>query len=303
MSEPRERVPLPIDDADVDTRLDAFVAARLPWRSRGSVAALIAEGAVHVNGQPAKKSRRIRTGDEVVVLVAPVDVAAELADLDVPVLFEDDDLVVVDKPPDLAVHAASTCRHRNLLTWLSHRRLPPGTVRGEPLLVHRLDRTTSGVVVAVKRRELVAPYTGQFERRETDKRYLALVHGVPTEDEGCIELALRVVDGQPVAVDPAGKPSRTDWRCVARGDGFARLAIALHTGRKHQIRVHLSAVGHPIVGDHAYGPPRPPGVTGGPYLHAAALTLMHDGQRRTFHAPVPAAWDDVWRALAATGAG
>ncbi len=303
MTTPHERVPLHVDDDDVDVRLDAFVAARLPWRSRGSVAALIAEGAVHVNGRPAKKSRRIRSGDEVVVLAQAVDVAAELADVEVPVLYEDDDIVVVDKPADLAVHAASTCRHRNLLTWLSHRPLPPDVPPSEPLLVHRLDRTTSGVVVAVKRRELVAPYTGQFERRETDKRYVALVHGVPTEASGRIELALRVVDGEPVAVDPTGKPSHTDWRCVDRTEGFARLAITLHTGRKHQIRVHLAAIGHPIVGDHVYGPPPPAGVTGGPYLHAAALTLSHGGQRRTFQAPVPTAWDEVWRTLAATKAG
>lgn len=304
MTTPRERVPLPVhDDRDVDARLDAFVAAQLPWRSRGCVAALIAEGAVQVNGRPAKKSRRIRAGDEVVVLVEPVDVAAELADVDVPVLYEDDELVVVNKPPDLAVHPASTCRHRNLLSWLSHRALPPGVVRGTPLLVHRLDRTTSGVVAVVKRRELVAPYAAQFERRETDKHYAAIVHGAPADDAGRIELCLRVEDGQPVAVDPAGKPSRTDWRCSARGGDFARLDIVLHTGRKHQIRVHLAAVGHPIVGDPFYGPSPPPGVRGGPFLHAAALTLTHRQRRRTFEAPVPAGWDDAWRTLAALDAG
>jgi 23S rRNA pseudouridine1911/1915/1917 synthase len=294
VTDPTESLVLVVGEAHHGVRLDAFLTARLPWRSRRSVVQLIVAGAVDVNAVPAKKARRVVTGDRVALQVPAEDPASHVADLDIEVLYEDDELVVVNKPAGLSVHPASTCLHRNLLGWLQHRSLPEATSCGVPSVVHRLDRTTSGAIAFAKRRDLVAEFAQQFERRQTEKRYEALVHGQP-EASGSIRLPLRVVDLQPVTVGDDGKPSHTDYTTLETTGAYSRLRVALHTGRKHQIRVHLAAIGHPIVGDHLYGPPPP--VSGGPFLHAASLTLRHHGQARTFEAPVPAHWDDAWRAL------
>ena len=197
------------------------------------------------------------------------------------ILFEDEELIVIDKPAGLAVHAAAACPHVHALAWLQ-RHLGPGC---EPSVIHRLDRTTSGVIAFTKQREHVAFYTAQFEARTVTKVYLALVHGCPDPPQGCIEHALVTPDAQPVRTDPSGKPSRTDYRVLQPG-ATSLVEARPHTGRKHQIRVHLAAIGHPLVGDHTYGAPPddPPGAR----LHAAALTLSHrDGRRLELTAPTP----------------
>lgn len=280
-------------------RLDAFLAQAMPWRSRRSLVALLARGAVAVNGRRVKKAHRLAAGDVVALaLPHPAEAEVDLSAIPLRILYEDDDLVVVDKPGDLAMHPASTCPVRNLLVRLrhhyQHERPDP---RVEPSIVHRLDRTTSGVVALAKRRALVEAYSRQFAARTTTKQYVAIVHG-RLEGQGTVALPIHTPDLRPVEVGPGGKPSRTDWRTVAACEHASRLAVTLHTGRKHQIRAHLAAVGHPLVYDHVYGPPRaghwPPGAR--PLLHAARLELDHrDGRRLVLVAPVP---DDMERAWA-----
>jgi 23S rRNA pseudouridine1911/1915/1917 synthase len=283
-------------------RVDAFLAQVLPWRSRRSLTELLAAGAVAVNGRRVKKAHRLATGD-VVALVVPRSAEAEvdLEAIPLRIVYEDDDLVVVDKPGDLAVHPASTCQHRNLLRrlqhWYIHERPDP---HAAPAVLHRLDRTTSGVVAFAKRRELIDFYTRQFAARTTTKEYVAIIHG-RLEGTGRIELPILTPDERPVTIDPGGKPSRTDWRTLAATDYASRLAITLHTGRKHQIRVHLAAQGHPLLYDDVYGPPRdetwPPGAR--PLLHAACLELDHrDGRRLRFEAPTPDDMERAWAELA-----
>ena len=282
-------------------RVDAYLAQALPWRSRRSLTALLAAGAVAVNGRPVKKAHRLAAGD-VVALVLPrrPDAEVDLSAIPLQIVHEDDDLVVVDKPGDLAVHPASTCQHRNLLRRLQHpyqhERPDP---RAEPCVLHRLDRTTSGVVAFAKRRELIDFYTRQFAARTTSKQYVAIVHG-RLEGEGTVELPLSTPEQRPSFVDPAGKPSRTDWRTLAATDHASRLAITLHTGRKHQIRVHLAAHGHPLLYDDIYGLPRtdawPPHAR--PLLHAARLELDHrDGRRLELLAAVPEDMELAWAEL------
>lgn len=283
-------------------RLDAFLAQALHWRSRRSLSELLAAGAVAVNGRRVKKAHRLAAGD-VVALVVPraPDAELDLSTIPLEVLYEDEDLVVVNKAGDLAVHPASTCQHRNLLRrvqhYYAHERPDP---RVEPGVLHRLDRTTSGVVALAKRRALIDFYTRQFAARTTTKAYVAIVHG-RLEGEGRIELPIETPDERPVSIGAAGKPSRTDWRALVSTAAATRLDISLHSGRKHQIRVHLAALGHPLVFDDVYGGPREDAwpAEARPLLHAARLELDHrDGRRRVFKAAVPEDMERSWAALA-----
>lgn len=298
---------LVVDDASARLRVDAFLAGRLPWRSRRSLVALLRRGAVHINGAPAKKARRLVPGD-VVALAIPAGVIEDAPAPSPPplsVLFEDDDLVVVDKPAHLAVHAASTCMRDNLLQRLHDRdRGVPGV--GPAAVVHRLDRGTTGVIAFARRPALIPFYMGQFERRTVRKSYVAVVHGEP-DDVGTVELPLLARPGASVVVDARGKPSRTTWEVIRRTTGAAMIRVALHTGRKHQIRVHMAAIGHPIVHDDLYGrvherPEWPPDCN--PQLHAARLELDHtDGRRLVLEAPTPAAMLAVFETFAASARG
>lgn len=300
-------VELTVADEHAWLRVDAYLAQQLHWRSRRSLAELLAAGAVAVNGRRVKKAHRVAAGD-VIALRLPRRPEAEvdLSEIPLRIVYEDEDLVVVDKPGDLAVHPASTCQHRNLLRRLEHHYLherphDPSASSVEPSVLHRLDRTTSGVVALAKRRALIDVYTRQFAARTTTKEYVAIVHG-RLEGEGRIELPIHTPDERPVIVGPGGKPSRTDWRTLAATDHATRLAIALHTGRKHQIRAHLAALGHPLVYDDVYGPPRDPEqpwpTHARPLLHAARLELDHrDGRRLCFEAPVAEDMEDAWAEL------
>lgn len=290
-----------VDEREYAQRLDVFVAHRLPWRSRRSLVELLRTGRITVNGAPAKKARRLLVGDRVQLRlpVAPPDVS--LADLELSILFEDDDLIVVDKPANLTVHPASTCMQRNLLRRLQLRyrdECPDRSV--EPSVVHRLDRGTSGVIAFAKRRDLVAHYAAQFERRTTAKQYVAMVHGVPPE-RGHIFHPISAPPERPVRIDPSGKASHTEFRRIRRCSTAAWVHIDLHTGRKHQIRIHFAAEGHPLLFDDVYGGPAQPHwpTDASPMLHAARLTLDHRTRgRMTFEAPLPTRFERAWNTLA-----
>ncbi len=291
-------VRLTVAEEHARLRVDAYMAMQLHWRSRRSLAELLAAGDVAVNGRRVKKAHRLAPGDVVALrLPRPPEAEIDLSQIPLSILYEDDELVVVNKPGDLAVHPASTCQFVNLLRRLEHYYAHERPQCGvEPSVIHRLDRTTSGVIAMVKRRALIAPYTRQFAERTPQKHYVAIVHG-RTPDHDSIQKPLRVPSDRPVVIDPAGKPSRTDYRTLARAPTASRLAIDLHTGRKHQIRAHLAAVGHPIVFDDVYGPARdarwPPDAR--PLLHASRLSLDHrDGRRLTFDAPVPEDMERAW---------
>jgi len=281
-------------------RVDAYLALHLPWRSRRSLTELLRAGAVEINGQRTrKKSHRLAPGD-LVTLEVPrsPDADVDLGAIALEIIYEDDDLVVVNKSGDLAVHPASTCQYRNLLRRLqhhyAHEQIDPQV---EISVLHRLDRTTSGVVAFAKRRSLVDFYTRQFAARTTLKEYVAIVHG-RVEDEQRIEAPIHIPPAQPSWVGPGGKPSRTDVRPLEISTNHSRLAIVLHTGRQHQIRVHLSSEGHPLLWDELYGDSRDASwpIDARPLLHAAKLCLDHrDGLRRCFEASVPEDMEQAWR--------
>ena len=253
-------------------RLDGFLQRHLSWRSRNSIQNLIKDGYVFVDApapdqpgqhEPAverRASRKLKHGARVVVVI-PEELRLPRGVLDgseLEILYEDDEVVAVDKPPGMPVHPSG--RHfRDTLIQQVHARFRAGN-QGLKLpirLCHRLDLETSGVTLIAKGDRNHAHLMQQFERREVEKEYLALVRGVPQDDAGRIELPIGPSRTSEVRLKMAciadGLPSRTEWRVLERGFDCALLSCLPHTGRQHQIRVHLDAIGHPLVGDKLYG--------------------------------------------------
>lgn len=256
-------------------RLDAFLQHHLHWRSRNSIQELVRDGFVAVARpkperpglldkpqETRRPSMRLKHGALVVVTipeelrVPPVRFDGELN-----ILYEDDDLIAVDKPPWLPVHPSG--RHLSgTLIQLLHARYYEEEFEGKRRfalrLCHRLDRETSGIVLCAKTRTVHAKVMGAFERRRVHKEYLAIVYGQPEADEGVLDQPLALARDSDVelkmAVRPDGLPSRTDWRVVERFPDHALVACRPRTGRQHQIRVHMQHLGHPLVGDKLYGP-------------------------------------------------
>jgi len=301
-------------------RLDQYLTDRVPFLSRSRVQKLIDEDAVTVNGGPCKASTVLRLGDLVEVLLPPPrsqQIAPEPIPLDV--LHEDDELIVVNKPPGIIVHPARSHFSGTMLNALAWRfqnasagdLSSVGEEFARPGVVHRLDRDTSGVIVFAKQDEAHWRLGRQFEKRTVEKRYIALVHGDVDPPADVIDLPIGPHPNRAkgyrekfvVRHDEWGKPSVTIYRALERFDGYSLLEVELRTGRTHQIRVHLSHRGWPIVGDDMYGgrhlsagdvdpraaDPHAPLLTR-QALHAALLSFDHPNthERMRFIAPPPA---------------
>jgi 23S rRNA pseudouridine1911/1915/1917 synthase len=251
---------------DLDKRLDRYLVDRVPFLSRTSIQKLIDEDAVTVNGRRAKSATRLRVGDVVeATLPPPPSNTIPPEEIPIDVIYEDDELIVINKQPDIIVHPARGNRSGtliNALSWHFQNRTSGGlSTVGEdncrPGVVHRLDRFTSGVMVAAKSDTAHWRLGRQFERRQTDKRYLALVHGEVAPFADRIEHPLgkhpSAREKYAVRYDDLGKEALTIYRVREAYHGYTLLELELATGRTHQIRVHLSYLGHPIVGDDMYG--------------------------------------------------
>jgi 23S rRNA pseudouridine1911/1915/1917 synthase len=307
-----ERYALVADDDAEGERLDAWLARQLPALSRSRLHALIEDGHVRLGGAAARPSARLRPGQPVRVDVpAPVPAEPQPEDIPIAVVHEDAHLLVVNKPAGLVVHpGAGTSRGTLVNALLEHVKDLSG-VGGvlRPGIVHRLDRGTSGLLVVAKDDETHRSLVRQFAGRTVEKEYLALVLADPARDSGEIDspIGRDPVHRQRMSVRaPRGRAARTSWRVVERFDGAALLRVRIHTGRTHQIRVHLASVGHPVAGDPAYGGKRAlPSRRGAarealasldrPALHAARLSFTHPatGERLAFEAPLPADLESV----------
>jgi len=290
-----------VDAAGVGRRLDAFLA-RASGLSRARVQGLIERGAVLVDGHPRKPRHALRIGERVTLAVPPPEPLAltpEAIPLDI--LYEDEDLLVLNKPAGLVVHPGAGRTTGTLVhALLAHCRELPGIGGVErPGIVHRLDRETSGVMVAAKSEAAHASLSAQFKARVVRKRYLALVRGTVGHETGRIEAAIgrRERDRKRMGVRArGGREARTDYRVLRRRADMTLIEASLETGRTHQIRVHFAHIGHPVVGDTVYGgrgsrrlaasdAPR----AGRQMLHAWRLGFHHPrtGVWVEFTAPVP----------------
>ena len=278
-------------------RVDRFVAERLAGVSRSRVAGLIREGMVRVDGRVVKPSH-VLAGGEVVGVVIPEarPVVAVAQDLPLVLLHEDEDLAVLDKASGMVVHPGAGHDDGTVVNALLHRFGPLSTIGGEqrPGIVHRLDKETSGCLVVARNDAAHAALSAQFAGRETEKIYFAVVQGVPAPRSGRVEnfMARNPSNRLQMAVVPEGrgKSAVTDFAVVHHGAQWALVRCTLHTGRTHQIRVHLKSLGHPLLGDEVYAKPaRQPVRVPRLMLHAWRLGFTHPrtGERLTFTAPLP----------------
>ena len=278
--------------ADAGPRLDQYLAARLPDLSRSRIQALIKCGHIARNGAAVRASETVRAGDILTVTIPPpIAVETRAQDIPLDVLFEDDDFIVINKPAGIVVHPAAGNPDGTLVNALLHHCRSLSGIGGElrPGIVHRLDKDTSGCLVAAKNDVAHRSLVRQFAGREVTKIYLALAAGTPARESGVVEAAIgrHPVHRQKMAVLARGRAAKTSWRALGPVPGGTLIECTLHTGRTHQIRVHLKHLGHPVLGDAVYGKreafPRQ-------MLHAWQLGFAHPrtGERVSFQSPIPA---------------
>ena len=304
-SEPESSVIFTVPEADVGARLDAFLASHIEDWSRARLQRLIEDGDVLVNGRAAKASYKLRAADEIeaeLTALPPTSFLPE--DIPIDVVYEDNDLIVLNKPAGIVVHPGAGAKTGTLANALAFHFQNLSTAGGvaRPGIVHRLDKDTSGLLVAAKTEQAHGNLADQFREREVFKSYVALVHGQLERDRGEID--------EPIARDPrhrtrmaivrGGRSALSIYRARERFDRFTLVDVELKTGRTHQIRVHLAWIKHPVVGDETYGSGRDKtvadrtirsqiGQLGRQFLHAEKLGFTHpkSGERLNFTSPLP----------------
>jgi 23S rRNA pseudouridine1911/1915/1917 synthase len=285
--------------ADTGKRLDQFLRERLPQYSRSRLQDWIEQGLVLVhglrgkNGSPEKRSYLLKGAERIHVQPGELPpLRATPEDLPLEVLYEDDDVIAINKPAGMVVHTGAGRHSGTLVNALLHRFGKLSTVAGvlRPGIVHRLDRFTSGVILVARSDAAHRNLAEQFASRQVEKVYIALVHGRLKNDQGRITT--------PIARDPVarvrmtarlahGRQAITSYRVLKHFEGFTLLEVKIGTGRTHQIRVHLASIRHPVAGDKLYGAPA--SALGRYFLHARQITFTSpsSGHRITLTAPLP----------------
>lgn len=267
---------------DAGTRLDSFLAASLPELTRSAAARLIETGQVAVNGRPAVKSGRL-SGNETVCVVLPDPEPVEAVPQDIPldVVYEDRDVIVVNKPSGLVVHPAPGHPDGTLVNaLLYHCGESLSGIGGalRPGIVHRIDRDTSGLIIAAKNDAAHQALSAQLQDHTLARTYEAIVIGNLREDAGTVDAPIgrhRTDRKKMAVVDRGGKSAVTHWEVLERFPGYTYIRCRLETGRTHQIRVHMAYIGHPILGDTVYGAKKSVAGLTGQCLHAVGLRFLH----------------------------
>ncbi|HSW50127.1 MAG TPA: RluA family pseudouridine synthase [Bryobacteraceae bacterium] len=284
---------------DAGKRIDRFLQERLPGYSRARMQEWIRAGRVRIDGKPQKPSFHLRGGETLEVEPAELTpLRAEPEPIPLEILYEDGDVVAVNKPAGMVVHAGAGCRSGTLVNALLARFGALSGAGGQlrPGIVHRLDRYTSGVILVARHDAAHRDLARQFADRRVEKVYLALVHGAVKQDQGKIE--------RPISRDPVrrvrmtarlgrGRTASTEYRVLRRYRDFTLLEVRIGTGRTHQIRVHMAAAGHPVAGDRLYGAPArvaAPETAGRFFLHSHRIRFSQPSSQAavTVEAPLPA---------------
>jgi 23S rRNA pseudouridine1911/1915/1917 synthase len=282
-----------IEVEETGERLDKYIASRLPHLSRSAIKRLIEEGLITVEGNVRKAGYKVKAGEGISIIVPrkePLELRAEPIPLDV--IYEDEDVIVVVKPAGMVVHPS--CGHsKGTLAGAILARYPDLAGVGErlrPGIVHRLDKDTSGLVVVAKNEEALRNLREQFKRREVKKTYIALVEGKLEPERGAIEAPIGrdPRHRKRMAVVRGGRHSLTLYNVVEYFDEHTLLEVEPKTGRTHQVRVHLSFIGHPLVGDPIYGFRKQRLKVSRQFLHAGTLGFrLPSGEYVEFEAELP----------------
>lgn len=292
-------------EADKDgERLDVFLVRQEPELSRAHIQKIIAAGDVLVDGKVRKANFKLKAGASVSFTMpeaAPIEVKPE--DIPLDILYEDGDIIVVNKARGMVVHPAAGVSSGTLVNALLYHCHDLSGINGEirPGIVHRLDKDTSGVMVAAKNDRAHLDLAEQISTKSAHRSYLAVVHGNIKEEAGIIkgDIGRHPTDRKRMAiVQDNGKPAVTHFKVLERFGDYTLVECRLETGRTHQIRVHMTSIGHPLVNDPKYGSRKTPFGIKGQALHSRQLTLKHPatGEEMTFEAPLP---EDMEKILAA----
>ena len=272
---------LKASEENKNQRLDAFLASSLDGLTRSQATRLIESGEVAVNGRAVSKSYKLAGGEDVAVtLPEPEPVEAVPQDIPLDVVYEDADVIVVNKPSGMVVHPAPGHPDGTLVNALLYH--CAGTLSGvggalRPGIVHRIDRDTSGLIIAAKNDAAHQYLSAQLADHTLARTYECIVVGALREDRGTVDapIARHPTDRKRMAVVAGGREAVTHWEVIARYPGYTHVRCRLETGRTHQIRVHMAYIGHPILGDTVYGAKKEvPGLTG-QCLHAVGLRFLH----------------------------
>ena len=302
-----ETVTLQPNKEDAGKRIDAWLASVLPDTTRSAAARLLEEGSVLCAGKSLAKNYRL-TGGETVEVSLPDPVPLDAAPQDIPldIVYEDGDVIVVNKPKGLVVHPAPGHPDGTLVNALLYH--CGDTLSGvggalRPGIVHRIDRDTSGLIIAAKNDFAHQKLAAQLQDHTLARTYQCIVTGNLREDSGTVDAPIgrHPVDRKKMAVVSGGRPAVTHWTVLARYPGFTHVECRLETGRTHQIRVHMAYLGHPILGDTVYGAKKPvPGLQG-QCLHAVGLRFVHPrtGEMVELSCPMPEEFREQLRKLEA----
>lgn len=287
-----------ISESDEGKRLDAFLVSRIGSESitRSYIQKLIRQGLVTVNGAKAKSGYKIKTGMNVEVKIPePCTLDVEPQDIPLDIIFEDDDIIVINKPKDLVVHPAAGNWEGTLVNALLHHCKDSlsdinGVIR--PGIVHRIDKDTTGLLVVAKNNNAHLKLSDQLKNHQIQRIYEAIVDGKIKDESGRIDAPIgrHPINRKKMAVNiKNGKPAVTHFNVIERYKGYTHVQLKLETGRTHQIRVHMASIGHPVSGDLVYGKACKLVDTEGQALHARYLTLKHpvSDEEMIFEAPLP----------------
>lgn len=290
---------------DGGKRIDAALASAGLEHSRSTLASWIKDGQVLVNGQPVKSSYKVKSGDKIRITVPDTkSVAIQPENIPLDIVYEDDDLLVVNKEQGMVVHPAAGHAGGTLVNALLFH-APLSSINGEfrPGIVHRIDRDTSGLLMVAKNDRAHQALAAELKAHKTERYYYALVKGEFKEDHGTVDAPIgrHPKDRKKQAVVAGGREAVTHFEVLERFHGYTLLRLALETGRTHQIRVHMQYIGHPVVGDATYGHQQELlGISlKGQLLHAKTLVLTQPTtvEKMTFDSPLPSSFERVLKAL------
>lgn len=287
-------------------RLDKYLAEQFPEQTRSYLQKLIKDGGVLVNGKSVKTGYQLSKGDEVSVNIPePKELDVEPQKMNLDIVYEDADVILINKPKGMVVHPAPGHTTDTLVNGLLyHCKNNLSGINGvaRPGIVHRIDRDTTGILIVCKNDMSHNSIAAQLKEHSITRRYRALVHGNVKNDTGTVEgpIGRHPVDRKKMTINERnGKPAVTHYKVLERFGNYTFIECVLETGRTHQIRVHMTSIGHPLVGDEVYGPAKCPFKLQGQCLHAMVLGFVHPrtGEYMEFSAELPEYFKDLLRKL------